>query len=174
EFVGALRPSEVPDFLGSVDVYLFPSQFEGCPNALLEAIMAGCLPVSWRLEGITDFIIKDGDTGFVCPMADCEVFATHIAELSEHRDLLQQMSEAAVCDARKRFSQTRVAADYACLINDVMQTPPLPWKPVQWSSFRMDPAFAHHNPWRSVLPNSFKRAIKNCLFYVGLSDRYYD
>ncbi|MBC2717416.1 MAG: glycosyltransferase family 4 protein [Desulfobacteraceae bacterium] len=174
ELVGALKPSEVPDFLGSVDVYLFPSQFEGCPNALLEAIMAGCVPVSWKLEGITDFIIKDGDTGFVCPMADCEAFAARIAEFSEHRDRLEKMSAAAAYDARERFSQARVAADYARLIKDVMHMPQSPWTPLPWSFFRLDPAFANYNIWQSILPKSFSRIIKNCLFYVGLSDRYYD
>ncbi len=174
EFVGALRPSEVSDFLGSVDVYLFPSQFEGCPNALLEAIMAGCVPVSWRLEGITDFIIKNGETGFVCPMADCDCFATRIAQLSENRDCLRQMAAAATLDARSRFSQERAVAGYASLIKEVMQTPPHPWTPLPWSFFQLDAELRESSGWRAILPESFKQAIKNLLFYVGLSDRYYD
>ncbi len=171
--IGALQPNEVADFFQNIDVYLFPSRFEGCPNALLEAIMAGCVPVAWRLEGITDFIIKDGVTGFVCPIAECEAFASRIAELSENRKLLEKMSVATAIDARKRFSKERVGKDYSLLICEVMQTPPLPWTPLPWSSFQLDPAFADHNSWQSFLPESLKRAIKNFLFYVGLSDRYY-
>jgi len=174
EFVGPLPPSDVPGFLGDVDVFLFPSQFEGCPNALLEGMMAGCVPVAFQIEGITDFIVQDGLTGFVCPMADCEAFAARIAELSEHRDRLRQMAAAAANDARERFSQARTAAAYARLFKEVMQTPPPPWTPLPWSSFRADPAFANHNNWHSIFPKSFRRAINNCMFYIGLSDRYYD
>jgi len=174
ELVGPLNPSKVPSFLGSLDVFLFPSQFEGCPNALLEAIMAGCVSLAWKLEGITDFIVQDSVTGFVFPMADCEAFASRIAVLSAHRDRLRDMSADAAHDARERFSQARVAAEYARLFNEVMQTPPPPWTPWPWSSFRQDPALPNHNSWQHVFPKSFKRAMKNCLFYLGLSDRYYD
>ena len=40
EFLGALTPDDIPGFLGETDIYLFTSHFEGCPNALLEAMMA--------------------------------------------------------------------------------------------------------------------------------------
>ncbi|RJP84256.1 MAG: glycosyltransferase [Desulfobacteraceae bacterium] len=173
EFVGPLSPDEVPGFLGGLDVYLFPSQFEGCPNALLEAIMAGCVPVVWLIEGITDFIIKDGLTGVICQMGDCDAFADKISMFAGDRSKLQSMSGAAARDARERFSQARVVADYARLIQDAMRTPPPIWGPVPWSSFRPDPAFADYRRWLSVFPGSLKRLIKNCLFYVGLSDRYY-
>ena len=46
EFVGAIPPKEVPSFLAETDVFVFTSHFEGCPNALPEAIMVGCVPVS--------------------------------------------------------------------------------------------------------------------------------
>ncbi|MFZ2631241.1 MAG: glycosyltransferase family 4 protein [Desulfosalsimonadaceae bacterium] len=173
-FVGPLSPDEVPGFLGGLDSFLFPSQFEGCPNALLEAIMAGCVPVAWILEGITDFIIQNGITGLVCPTGDCEAFADKIAMLANDRDQLQKMSQAAAGDARKRFSQARVAMDYARLIKDAMQMPPPSWTPLPWASFRPDPAFAEYKRWHAAFPGALKRLIKNCLFYLGLSDRYYD
>ncbi|MDM8553362.1 glycosyltransferase family 4 protein [Desulfococcaceae bacterium HSG7] len=173
-FVGPLQPSSVVDFLSNTDLFVFPSQFEGCPNALLEAMMAGCVPVTFQIKGITDFIVQHGLTGFVCPMADCEAFASRIAELSENRGRLRQMAEAAAYDARERFSQARAAAEYAGLIKDVMQTPPPAWTPLPWSSFQPDPAFANPSLWQRALPQLFRRAINNCLFYIGLSERYYD
>lgn len=173
-FEGSLPPSSVPDFLSESDVFVFPSRFEGCPNALLEGMMAGCVPVSFLIEGITDFIVRDGLSGFVCPMGDGEAFASRITELSENRERLGQMAMAAAYDARERFSQARVAADYARLINYVMQTPPPPWTPLPWSSFRPDPAFASPTVWQRVLPKSFRRAFRNGLFHLGLSERHHD
>ncbi|MDA3898134.1 MAG: glycosyltransferase family 4 protein [Desulfobacteraceae bacterium] len=173
-FEGALLPSAIADFLGEVDVFVFVSQFEGCPNALLEAMMAGCVPVTFKIKGITDFIVRDGITGFICPMAGCEAFADRIAELGVDRSRLQEMASVAAGEARQRFSNVRAAQRYAQVFNEVMQAPAPSWEPKLWSDFRPDPAFVNSRSWHSILPKPVKRAIKNYLFYVGLSDRYYD
>lgn len=41
--------------LRSADVFLFPSEREGCPNALLEAAAAGLPCIATRIPGITDW-----------------------------------------------------------------------------------------------------------------------
>lgn len=171
ELMGPILPQAVPDFLGNIDVFLFPSRIEGCPNALIEGIMAGCVPVASQIEGITDFIIRDGRTGFVCPMDDCEAFAERIADLANDRRRLQQMAAAVAADARERFSQERAAKEYAQLIKEIMQAPPPRWTPLPWSAFQPDPAFANSFR-RSIIPKPFKRLIKKILFYLRLSDRY--
>jgi len=171
EFVGSLSPSEVPAFLADVDVFLFPSQFEGCPNTLLEVMMAGCVPVASQIDDVTDFIIEDGRTGFLCPIGDCASFADRIAELAEDRKRLRGMAETAALTARERFSQDRVVADYAQLINQVMQEPTLPWTPRPWSEFKLAPAF-ESPAWRAAIPAPLKRILKRCLFHLRLSKRY--
>ncbi|MBW2664509.1 MAG: glycosyltransferase family 4 protein [Deltaproteobacteria bacterium] len=120
EFIGSLSPSHVPEFLAGIDVLLFPSQFEGCPNVLLEAMMAGCVPVASLLEGITDFILQEGKSGFLCPVGDCEAFAVRVFELAKNREKLREMSQTVAKDARERFSQTRMAADYARVLKKIM------------------------------------------------------
>lgn len=170
ELVGSLSPSQVPEFLANIDVLLFPSQFEGCPNALLEAMMAGCVPVASLLEGITDFILQEGKTGFLCPVGDCEAFAVRVYELARNRDKLRKMSQAVVWDARERFSQTRMAADYARVLKKVMAEPAPKWTPRPWSEFQVDPAFKQ--TWRRYVPDSVKKGVRNMMFKLSLSKRY--
>ena len=170
ECVGALVPDEVPSFLGDVDVLLFPSQFEGCPNALLEAMMAGCVPVASRINGITDFIIEDGRTGYVCPIGNVDVFADRVAELASDRDRLRRMGAAAAQAARERFSQARLASDYAAVIRQVMSEPAPSWTPRPWAEFRVDRAFG--TPRGSIVPAPLKRLVRRGLFHLRLSDRY--
>ena len=158
EFIGAILPKQVPSFLAETDVFLFTSHFEGCPNVLLEAIMAGCVPVSWLIEGITDFIIEDGKTGFISTMGDCREFAQKIAILSNNRDLLQSMSTAASRAGRERFSHRTSAAAYAKLIEEVMSEPPPRWIPKPWSEFQGDPNFMH--TWKERLPIRFRSRLK--------------
>lgn len=170
KFVGSLPPAAVAGFLSNVDVFVFLSRIEGCPNALLEGMMAGCVPVAFKIEGITDFIVQDGITGFICPMADCEGFAARIAELSENRDRLRHMASAVAHDVRERFSQARAAADYARVIKAVMHKPPPAWTPKPWSDFRIDPSFKQS--WQGFIPEPLKKLIKRMMFYLKLSKRY--
>jgi len=160
-FLGAIPAAEVPLFLETTDIFLFTSHFEGCPNALLEAIMAGCVPVSWLIEGITDFIIEDGKIGFISPMGDCQNLAGKVAILANNRELLQLMSTAATREGRERFSHRQCAEAYAKVIQEVMSEPPPAWIPKPWSEFRGDPNFTH--TWTERLPIGFRSWIREFL-----------
>lgn len=148
-FLGALSPAEVPQFLARTDVFLFTSHFEGCPNALLEAMMAGCVPASWLIEGITDFILEDGATGFLCPTGDYGCFTARVEELASGRSQLRRMSHKTAEAARQRFSNQEAGAAYARLIKQVMDERPPAWVPKPWQEFRRDPNFKRG--WKSGL-----------------------
>jgi glycosyltransferase involved in cell wall biosynthesis len=165
-FVGALSPAAVPGFLAATDVFLFPSQFEGCPNALLEAMMAGCAPVCWRLEGITDFVVDHGATGLLAAFGDCAAFSDLICQLADNRNLLRRMAQKAAADARVRFTQERVGQDYATLFHEVMGEPPPKWSPKPWSQFRPAPEFRPR--WTALIPDSWKRPIWQLMANTGL------
>jgi len=146
EFLGAIPPNEVPRFLAETDIFLFTSHFEGCPNTLLEAMMAGCVPVAWLIEGITDFIITQNENGFICPTGDYQCVVRYVEMLNEDRELLRDMGRAAAQTARTRFTNEKAAARYAQLFREVMAAPPPSWVPRSWSAFRVDPNFNHG--WR--------------------------
>jgi glycosyltransferase involved in cell wall biosynthesis len=170
EFIGLLSPAQIPRFLANIDVLIFPSQFEGCPNALLEAMMAGCVPVASHLEGITDFILQEGKTGFLCPVGNCDCFAARVQEVADNRDKLRKMSQAVVSDARERFSHSRMAVNYARVLKKAMASPRPKWTPKPWSEFQIDPAFKQS--WRRYIPDSVKKGVKNMMFNMGISKRY--
>ena len=158
-FAGPLPPDGIPAFLGGIDAFLFPSHFEGCPNALLEAMMAGAVPIAWRLPGITDFLVEDGTTGLLAEKPDVAQFADHIAHLSGSRDLLRTMSRRVAADARDRFSETVCAAAYVALLGKVMAEPAPAWTPRPWSQFRADPLFRQH-PLARFVPPERRRAFR--------------
>ena len=162
QFIGALPPEEVPGFLSEIDVFLFPSHFEGFPNALLESMLAGCVPVSWLIEGITDFMIEDGTTGFLCPVGDYHQVADRIVDLEQDRVNLQRMSEESACVARQRFTNRKAAEVYTALIKDVMNQPPPCWTPKPWMNFSRDPNFEYG--WKETFSDiSFFRWLKEQL-----------
>jgi glycosyltransferase involved in cell wall biosynthesis len=161
QMIGAIPPSEVPGFLEQTDIFLFPSQFEGCPNALLEAMMAGCVPVSWRLQGITDFIIDQAESGFLCELGDCRGFAEHIASLATDSEWLHRCSENAQIRSNERFNTQGAADRYAALIHSVMQNPAPRWQATSWKNFQADPNFEHS--WKDWIPARIKRVLKNVI-----------
>lgn len=158
EFMGALTPRDIPQFLGETDVYLFTSHFEGCPNALLEAMMAGCVPVCGLIDGITDFLVERGRTGFIETLGDADGFAGAVEGLHNDRKALAGMSKAVGAEARARFTDEVAADAYATLIREVMEEPAPNWTPRPWSAFKPDPNFSGY--WRHRIPASLKAVLR--------------
>ena len=121
-FLGALQPTEVVTKLLESDIYLFTSHFEGCPNALLEAMSAGCFPVSWNLPGITDFIIDDGRTGRLFEVGDYTGMAEAIQELALDSAKLTQLKSAVRDSAEERFSNLKCAESYAMVFKRLLES----------------------------------------------------
>ena len=83
--VGPVGFAGEPGFLASLDVLLFPSRFEGFGIVLIEAMVAGAIPVASRISGVTDFIIEDGRTGFSVGIDDVVGMANAVEELRNAR-----------------------------------------------------------------------------------------
>lgn len=157
-FLGSLKGSQIPEFLSKKDIFIFPSHFEGCPNALLEAMMAGCVSLSWRLKGITDYILKDGETGFLHNVGNCEHMALSVKRLNEDRLLLKKISERAARDARIRFTSLETAKAYASIFHNIMKEPVPDYTPKPWKKFQPDLNFKQKgDPW---LPRGIKKKLK--------------
>lgn len=161
-FLGSLRPDEIPGFLAETDIFLFPSHFEGCPNALLEAMAAGAVPVAWLLPGLTDFLIDPGTTGFLADTGDTAALARRIAALARDPARLQAMSWAVSRAARDRFSRDRCVQAYAELFDSVMAEPPPAWQPVPWHRFAPPTLFRQH-PLARILPARQRKALRGLL-----------
>ncbi len=164
EFLGAIMKDEVPDFLKSTDIFLFTSHFEGCPNALLEAMMAGCTPVAFLIEGITDFVLDHDRTGFIAPMGDCQIFARYVAKMENNPTILEQISKATLKKAHEHFSSSIAAKNYANLFEQVMNLSLPEFEPIPWSEFEIDPTY--RKTWKSYLPLPLKVILKKYLVYI--------
>jgi glycosyltransferase involved in cell wall biosynthesis len=150
EFIGALPASEVPAFLTSLDVLLFTSHFEGCPNTLLEAMMAGTAIVAFQIDGIVDYLLDAGHTGLVAPAGDCNAFARSIGQLARDPGLRLALGLAAAREARERFTPAVAASQYSEVFEDVMAKPVPPTPPRPWSGFAINPEY---DPgWKAIVP----------------------
>ncbi len=68
------------DILGAADVMLMPSNIEGMPGVILEAMMRGVPVIASAVGGIPEVIIN-GQTGVVIPSEDVDSFVKKTEEL---------------------------------------------------------------------------------------------
>ena len=134
----------------------FLRQFEGCPNALLEAMAAGCVPICWVIEGITDFIVEDRVTGFLHPLGDAAGMASSIAEIARGEVEIESMSARVQEQARARFSLAECARQYGEVIATALSASPLVDAGLPISRFDPPAWLLRRLPW---LPESLRRSI---------------
>jgi glycosyltransferase involved in cell wall biosynthesis len=100
EFLGRQSAQAVERILGDSDVLVLPSEMEGLPYVILEA-MASSLPVvSSGVFGIPEAVV-DGETGLLVPPRDPAALAAALARLIGNADLRARMG----ANARRRFEE---------------------------------------------------------------------
>ena len=94
-FLGVTSPEDTAALLQQHDVYLLASEFEGMPNALIEAMGRGCVPIVSRMTSGIPELIRDGENGFLVPVGDYAAFAARLQWLRGDPARCRRMSRAA-------------------------------------------------------------------------------
>jgi glycosyltransferase involved in cell wall biosynthesis len=100
------------------DVSVLCSRSEGFPNAVIEALAAGCPVVATPVGGIPEIII-DRQTGLLVPVDQHDALAASLQELHRDAALRQRLSEAGPTRARGKYHQTQVIARLEALYQDL-------------------------------------------------------
>jgi len=111
-FTGEVPFREIPLFLRSADVFVFPSRLEGSPNAVLEAMGAG-LPVVAYDTPEHEALIRSGENGFL--YRDRRDLAAILRDLLRDAGLRERVGAAGTRLVRERFSFVAAADSYARL-----------------------------------------------------------
>ncbi|MEP6991692.1 MAG: N-acetyl-alpha-D-glucosaminyl L-malate synthase BshA, partial [bacterium] len=108
-FLGKLE--SVAPLLSSADVFLLPTKSESFGLSALEALACGVPVIGARSGGLPE-VVRDGETGFLREAGDVEgMAAAGIALLTDERRWAE-VSALAASDARDRFGQEAVVAQY--------------------------------------------------------------
>jgi glycosyltransferase involved in cell wall biosynthesis len=76
---GPRKPDEIAAWLAAADVFCLPSESEGCPNVVQEALSCGCPVVATSVGGIPDMV--GSDCGILVPDHDPERLAKALAQV---------------------------------------------------------------------------------------------
>jgi glycosyltransferase involved in cell wall biosynthesis/SAM-dependent methyltransferase len=121
------RTSEVRAFLSASDVFVMPSDFEGMPNAMMEAMTHGLPCVSTTRSGALD-VARDGREALYYEPRDVEALTGHLRRLIANADERQRLG----CHARERmreFSVRRFVENFEATLEAVMPPPSIHPKP---------------------------------------------
>jgi glycosyltransferase involved in cell wall biosynthesis len=117
-FVG-LR-SDVHRWLAAADVFCFTSDYEGFPNAVLEAMMAGLPVVTTSFAGLDELMLGRDVAEFV-PLNDDEATARAVIRLLDDADRRRRLGDAARILVEERFSWTSLVETMSSLYSQVAE-----------------------------------------------------
>ena len=112
------------DVLSFASLFVFPSRFEGFPNALVEAMALGLPVISFDCPSGPGYIIQNDVNGLLCPYLDESALQENICALLANPDKASRLGAAARSIAGD-CSITRIMAAWEELIEQLLREDPL-------------------------------------------------
>jgi glycosyltransferase involved in cell wall biosynthesis len=111
--------SDVPKILAAMDVFCLPSEMEGMPMTVLEAMAAG-LPVVTSNVGGIPAVVEAGRTGLMVPARAAEELEAALLALASDPGRARQMGGAGQQSLMREFSLERTIGAYEDLYREAM------------------------------------------------------
>jgi len=109
------KVEDIAGLLGAVDLGVFSSCSEGCPNSVLECMAAGLAVVGTDIPGIREAVGPDGHP-FLAPPGDAELLADRIVELALNQELRAELGTANRRRVEMEFSPQRMCEEMVALL----------------------------------------------------------
>lgn len=113
------RRDDIPSWLRAMDVFVLPSQREGAPVSVLEAMGCGLPVVATDVGGVSE-ILTDGLNGRVVPPRDHDALAESMLWMVDNPDAMQRFAVEGPKTVAERFSNRAMGSRYLNLYERVM------------------------------------------------------
>lgn len=97
---------DIQHLLGSSDVFVLSSLYEGCPNALLEAMAMGLPSVCFNIEAVYE-VTQGGRFASLVPLRDVRALAEAVIKLASNIDGARLLALEAREETRNDFASAR-------------------------------------------------------------------
>jgi glycosyltransferase involved in cell wall biosynthesis len=111
--------NDIPEILAAMDLFVLPSDDEGCPASLLEAMASGRPAVATDVGGISE-IVENGRSGLLVPRRDPHGLARAILSVLECPDRAASMGGRGRRIVRERFDVRRAIDRVDALYRETM------------------------------------------------------
>jgi glycosyltransferase involved in cell wall biosynthesis len=106
-FPGMMLQEELKKYLGTADMYVFPTRAEGCAKSAMEAMAAGVPVITTRECGLP---AEHLEHAYIVPSGDVDALRAAIETLAADESLRQHLGTAGATLVRERFSWTEYGA----------------------------------------------------------------
>lgn len=110
--------NDIYDVMRAMDMLVMPSEHEGLPMVLLEALSLGVAVVARDVGGIPE-VIRDGETGVLVRSGDAGSLAAACLRVLKDEALRRKLAEAGARHVRENFSAERNADQVAQLYRNL-------------------------------------------------------
>ncbi|MEA3500608.1 MAG: glycosyltransferase family 4 protein, partial [Candidatus Marinimicrobia bacterium] len=108
EFIGYVSGKKLIETYMNSSIYLLPSDAEGMPTSILEAMAFGLPVITRPVGGLKDFF-EDGKMGYITESKDPKVFTRLIEKLIRNKEKMIETGKYNHEYAKKRFLASKVA-----------------------------------------------------------------
>ena len=117
-FVGKQDPKP---FYDEASIFMFTSgSAEGWGMVIVEAQSRGCVPIAFDSYSSISDIIEDGESGYIVPAYDEEMYVYRMKKLMSDLAKLRKMAEMSIIKAQQ-FSINNIGKQWICLFNDIQR-----------------------------------------------------
>jgi glycosyltransferase involved in cell wall biosynthesis len=109
--------ADVPALLKMADVLVLPSRWEGMPNAVLEAMAAGCAVIASDVDGVADINFP----GWRVPPENSDALAQAIVESAGDPNATRFLGKHGRQIVEQQFSQAATVAAYQSLWSKILK-----------------------------------------------------
>lgn len=108
QFLGFV--SDMKSFHQTIDIFALTSLWEGFCYVQVEAMTLNHPVVAWNVSSMPEVVI-DGETGYLCPAQDTEVFAARLLALMQDEALRKRLGENGRARVISYFEMQKTFAD---------------------------------------------------------------
>ena len=109
---------DVPRLMAAMDVLVLPSEFEGMPNSVMEAMNAGLPVVASNIPGNNELVVE-GETGFLVPIGDTKALASRVNQILDDGVLRARLGQAGQRRVRDLFAVEKMVGAHATLYREL-------------------------------------------------------
>ena len=103
------------------DYLIFPSLNEGLPNAVIEAMACGLPVIMNYIDGISDFVIQNGENGFYIYNNEKEKYLEILQKLEGNKSEYERISNNAAISIEEKFTMENRNSKLFRLYNEIIE-----------------------------------------------------
>lgn len=112
--------SDIEKEYKSHQIFCFPSRYEGFPLALLEAMSHSMPCVAFNCPCGPADLIENGQTGFLIPLGDFDLFKETLISLMNDSNLQKHIGDMAYKNISKNYNEDTIMEKWISLFSEVI------------------------------------------------------